>query len=92
VNFGKSKSLAGPPTKKFIVSGSLMSGVILIIWHYVTLIYTKISLERKGELCIMNFACNRYELMLMFKSTVTIIIFEFKIAEFGSWFETKLYE
>ena len=40
----------------------------------------------------MNFACNRYELMLMFKSTVTIIIFEFKIAEFGSWFETKLYE
>ena len=51
---GSSNALAGPPMKKSIDVRKVESGVILRISHWVTLIVTVISLDKKGVLCILT--------------------------------------
>jgi hypothetical protein len=81
LNLGKSNSFAGPPTKKFIVAGSMLSAVIFRIWHLLTLITREISFERKGRVYIWTLACNKYVPMSTLRPMETLILFMFRIAE-----------
>ena len=54
------------------------------------MIVKETSFERKGALCIWTLASNRYVPMRMLRSVEALIIFEFRLAEVGSSFETRL--